>query len=301
MAQNILEAIAVKIFCKVLAACLVVIFFGTVQAQPLVSVFSDDVRFCESILPYDGGLFISNFGSATMNPRPDENSGYIIFRKDGVNKKIVDGLHKPTAMSVKDNFLIVCDETVLKVFDLANIDAAPQIVTFAADDKVVNALARDGDTLYISITNSGRIYSLDISNPARLGNVSPKLWLELGGANGMTIGGGEMFIATIPVDYRTVAAGNVIYRVRDLKKPVAEKFYDVPGLYDGVALSDDGKTLYISDWLTASVAAVDIATKNFRVIYAEAGIGPADIAQADGTLFIPELVNSRVICISVGK
>ena len=282
---------------KILSLIALLIFFNTAQAQPLVSVIREDVCFSESVLPHDGGLFISNFGSEQMTPRADEFEGYIIFRKDGVNKKIVDGLHKPTAMKVKDNFLFVCDETVLKVFDLKNLKAAPQVVTFAENDKVVNALALDGDTLYISITNSGRIYSLDVSNPKRLGN--PKLWLELGGVNGMTIGGGEMFIATIPADYRTVTEEDVIYRVRNLKKPVAEKFFDVPGLYDGVALSDDRKTLYVSDWLSASVIAVDVATKKVRVVYEEAGIGPADIAQAGGMLFIPDLVNSRLICIRV--
>lgn len=251
----------------ILIVCVSFAIQAEATSNPLVSVIHEDVRFSESALPYDGGLFISNYGSEKMRPRPDENSGYIIFRKDGVNKKIVSGLHKPTGMTVKAGFLFVCDETALKVFNLNELDAKPQIVTFAPDDKVCNALALDGNTLYISVTNSGKIYSLDVSNPARLGN--PKLWLELTGPNGMTIGKGEMFIATIPTDYRTVSAENVIYRVRNLQKPVAEKFFDVPGLYDGVTLSDDSKTLYVSDWLTASVTAVDIRTKKSRVIYEE--------------------------------
>lgn len=108
-----------------------------------------------------------------------------------------------------------------------------------------------------------------------------------------------MSVSDIPTDYRTVSAENVIYRVRNLQKPVAEKFFDVPGLYDGVALSQDGRTLYISDWLTASVTAVDIRTRKFRVIYEEAGIGPADIAQSGGVLFIPEMVGSRIIAIEL--
>ena len=290
---------------KILAAALIAsnIFISQAFAQdkPIVSIVHEDVRFSESVYPYDGGLLISNFGSETMNPRDDENKGYIIFRKDGVNKKIVKDLHKPTAMVVKDNYLFVCDETVLKIFDLKNLQADAQIVKFADDDKVANALAQDGDILYISITNTGRIYSLDISNPARMENVKPKLWLNVPGPNGLTIGGGEMFIATIPPDYRTVTNDNVIYRVRNLKNPVAEKFYDVAGLYDGVALSDDLKTLYISDWLTGSVTAVDVKTKKLSVIYEEKGVGPADIAQEGGRLFIPELVGSRIISIQVGK
>lgn len=271
--------------------------FGTAAAEPLVSVVHEDISFSESVYPYNDGLLISNFGKS-MNPAPTENFGYIIFRKDGVNQMLVEGLNKPTAMLVKNNFLFVCDSDVLKVFDLNNLNAAPKIIKFAAEDKVVNDIAADGDTLYISITNSGKIYSLNIKNPARLGK--PKLWLKIPGPNGLTIGGGEMFIASIPPDYKSVTAENVIYRVKNLKNPVAEKFYDVAGLYDGVALSDDLKTLYISDWATAAVTAIDIQSGKTRTIYAEAGIGPADIAQAGGRLFIPDIMNSRVIKILVG-
>lgn len=282
-----------------LAVCLIAgfVFAGSAKAmdEPLISVLHEDIRFSESVLPYDGGLLISNFGSDKMYPRSDEYSGYILFCKDGVNKKIVGGLHKPTGMAVKDNFLFVCDETRLVVCDLQNPDRELQVVKFEADDKVLNDLVCEGDKLYISVTDSGRIYSLDVSNPTRLGK--PKLWLEIVGANGMAVGGGKMFIATIPPDYRTVTDGNVVYRVRDLQNPVAEKFFDVPGLYDGVALSDDLKTLYVSDWLTASVTAIDLVSKKTRLIYQEKGIGPADIAFAEGTLFIPELVGSRIISI----
>ena len=68
------------------------------------------------------------------------------------------------------------------------------------------------------LCDSGRIYSLDVSKPMRLEGITPKLWLEIAGANSLMLGGGEMFIATIPADYRTVTADNVIYRVRNLKK-----------------------------------------------------------------------------------
>lgn len=286
-----------KKFLKVAACSLAINFLvvGSAAAQdkPLVEIFREDVRFSESVLPHDGGIFISNFGSEKMNPRPDENSGYIIFRKDGVSKKIVENLHQPTGMAVKNNFLFVCDGARLLAYDLERLNLPPQVITFAAEDKVVNALAADGDTLYISITDSGKIYSLDVSDPKNL--KSPKLWLKIVGANGMAIGGGEMFIATIPPDYKNVAAENIVYRVRNLENPIAEKFYDVPGLYDGAALSDDLKTLYVSDWKTSAVIAIDILSQKVRVIYAEKGIGPADIAQRGGRIFIPELVGSRII------
>lgn len=282
---------------SIFAAGLFFINSASAESQALVSIFRDGVKFSESVYPYDGGLFISNYGSENMNPRADENSGYIIYRKDGINKKVAEGLHKPTGLLVKDNLLFVCDETKLLVYNLKNLSETPRVINFAADDKVANALTSDGENLYISITNTGRIYKLDIRDTKNL--KAPKLWLEIPGPNGMIYGGGEIFIVSIPADYKSVTSENVVYRVKNLQNPVAEKFFDVAGLYDGVTISDDLKTLYVSDWLTASVTAIDIKSKKSRVIYEEKGIGPADIAQSGGRLFIPELVGSRIIEIQI--
>ena len=274
--------------------------FVSASDDALISVFSEDVKFAESVLPYDSGIFVSNFGSDELEPRKDENKGYIFYRKDGINKKIVEGLHKPTAMKVKDNFLFVCDETVLKIFDLKNLSAKPKIISFAPEDKVVNALALDENNyLYISITDSGKIYKLDVSDVKNLKN--PELWLKISGPNGLNIGEGVMYIATIPPDYKTVTSEFVIYCVKDLKKPVAEKFIDIPGLYDGVALSKDFKTLYATNWATGSLTAIDIKTKKFRTIYAEKGIGPCDIAYSEGKIILPEIIGSKIISINVEK
>lgn len=266
--------------------------------KSVVSIIHEGIKFSESVYPYEDGLFISNFGSDEMNPRPDENKGYILYLKDGKMNTIVpaDGtLHKPTGMIVKDGQLFVCDETRLVVFNLNQLKSAPQIIKFPAENKVLNALAMNEDTLYISVTDTGRIYSLDISDPHHMTGKKPQEWLHIAGPNGMTIGNGTMYIATIPADYRTVQSENVIYRVRDLSRPIAEKFIEVPGLYDGIALSDDCKTLYVSDWKTASVLAIDIRTTVSRTIYEEVGSGPADIAQKNGRLFIPELMGSKIV------
>lgn len=68
---------------------------------PLISVAHEGIRFSESVCPYEGGLLISNFGSEAIEPRGDENKGYILYRKDGNTKVLVlaDGtLHKPTGI-----------------------------------------------------------------------------------------------------------------------------------------------------------------------------------------------------------
>lgn len=267
-----------------------------------IRVITEHVRFSESILPYQGGLFISNFGSDQMNPRADENKGYIIYTKDGATRTIVPGsgiLHAPTAMVVKDRYLFVCDATNMKVFYLDDLQAAPQIVHFPVGDKVVNAAALSGNTLYITMTNPGHVYRLDISDPAHMENKVPEQWLAVPGANGISIQGNTMYVVSIPTDYATVTEKNVIYQIADINHPAAEPFNDVPALYDGVKISADGSTLYVSDWKTASLIAIDVKTKKATTIYEEKGIGPADFALGDDVVYLPDLKGSRILVIPV--
>ena len=282
------------------------LFAAEAESQkPLVSVTREGIRFSESVLPFDGGLLIANFGSETMRPRADERRGFILFRKDGETRTLVPAngvLRMPTGMAVKDGRLFVCDAERLAVFDLKRPEDAPQIVAFAPDDEVLNALALDGDTLYVSVTGTDRIYALDVSDPANMDKVRPRLWLSLPGPNGMALGEGVLYVVSSPHDYANPTADNVIYRVLNLKEPRAEKLPGAePGVYDGAALSDDGKTLYVSEWQSASVRAVDIASGATRIIYEEPGIGPADIAQQGGSLHIPDLVGHRVITLRPGE
>ena len=81
-----------KFVCSFMAAILTlgpVTITAEAEQQPMVSVFHEGVHFAESAYPYDGGIFISNFGSEKIKSQSGENKGYIIYRKDGINKTIV--------------------------------------------------------------------------------------------------------------------------------------------------------------------------------------------------------------------
>lgn len=261
-------------------------------------VLTEGIRFCESTYPYNGGLLIANFGTEQLNPLNTEGKGYILYYKEGkVNSFIpTDGnLSAPKGMFEKNDYLYICDVNKLVVYNLKDLAQAPQTVTFPADDLFLNDLAASGNTLYISVTNSGRIYTLDISQPATISKVSPVKWLDITGPNGIIIDGNSMYIASYPADGNTTEQ-NVIYKVADIKKPVAEKFFNVPGQYDGITLSADKKTLYISNWTPAGVTTVDMKSKKQTTLSVGEGlIGPADMTLKDGVLYIPDLPNSRVL------
>lgn len=264
--------------------------------EPSVDVIKENIHFCESVYTYEGDLLISNFGSDTPNPRDDENKGYILRYHGGNMETLIpaDGrLHKPTAMAVDKDFLYVCDADKLKIFDMSNLDTAPRIINFAADDKVVNDVALYESKLYLTITNTGRIYTVDISDSQNIGE--PKLWLELPGPNGIAIRKNIVYVVSIPVDYATITPDNIIYRITNLENPKVERFVDISALYDGVAISENGKTIYVTDWKTSSLSAINVKTKAQKTLYHEVGIGPADLAVANNKIYLPDLLNSRVI------
>ena len=262
------------------------------------TVIREGIRFCESTYPYQGGILIANFGSEQLNPLNSEGKGYILHYKDGkVNPFIAaDGsLSAPKGMFEKNGYLYVCDVNKLVVYDLKALDKAPRIISFPEDDLFLNDLAADGDDLYISVTNSDRIYRLDIGDPAALDGAALVKWLDIAGPNGIVIDRGTMYVASYPADGNTTAA-NVIYKVADLQNPVAEPFYNVPGQYDGIALSADKATLYVSNWAPAEVTSITLGNGKTSTLQPDDQLaGPADMTLSDGVLYIPDLPNSRML------
>ena len=90
-------------------------FFITLAVLLLVyPVFASSViKFSESVLPYKGGLLISNFGSVSHRVKSeDENNGYILYYKNNKIRSFIsaDGnLKTPTATAVYKKKLFVCD------------------------------------------------------------------------------------------------------------------------------------------------------------------------------------------------
>ena len=266
--------------------------------QPETTIISDSIRFCESTYPYQGGILIANFGTEQLNPLNTEGRGYIAYHKDNRTEILIpaDGnLSGPKGMFVRDEHLFICDVNKIVVYNLQAPEKAPQVVLLPEGNLFVNDLVAEGNTLYASVTNTGKIFSIDISDPGAVG--IPAEWVSIAGPNGLIIENGTMYVASYPADGKTTD-NNVIYQITDLSKPVPEKFITTPGQYDGIALSADKKTMYITNWTPAQVCAVDMNTRKITPLDMnpeKPRSGPADITVASGTMYIPDLPNSRVI------
>lgn len=274
--------------------------FVAASAQTIVNVIDKGIRYCESTYPYDGGLLIANFGTEQLNPLNTEGKGYIVLHKDGKNEVLIpaDGhLSAPKGMLVRDGYLYVCDVNKVMVYNLADKAAEPRTIALPEGNLFANDLVSEGGYLYVSVTNTDRIFRVDISRPGQPGQ--PQEWLSVAGPNGLLLHEGSLYVASYPADGRTTDA-HVVYRIADLKNPVAEKWMEVPGQYDGLAVASDGKALYVTNWTPAQVSRIDLNTRQLSPLdlkLPQALVGPADITVTGGYLYIPDLPNSRVVVV----
>lgn len=285
---------------KSISLSLIAMFLcGCLSAQTKPTVVNNGIRFCESTLPYDGGILVANFGTEELNPLNTEGKGYIKFLKDGKTDTFIaaDGnLSAPKGMLKNGDRLFICDVNKIVVYNTKNKNEAPTIIRLPEGNLFVNDLVADGKYMYASVTNTDKIFRIDISG----NSYTPEEWLSVPGPNGLYLNNGSMYIASYPADGKTTDK-NVIYKVNDIKNPKLEKFIDVPGQYDGIAFSSDKKYIYATNWVPAGLVKINLKSKSVELIKINLDkplIGPADISVANGKIFIPDLPNSRVVVVN---
>lgn len=163
------------------------------------------------------------------------------------------------------------------------------------DGKTTKTVIPADGTLYISVTNTDRIYSVDLNTAES----HLKEWASVPGPNGIVIKDGAMYVASYPAD-GTTKADNVIYRIADLKNPQPEAYINIPGQYDGISFSADGEYVYFTNWQPAGISKMNLKTRKVTELALDLKtplIGPADISVAHGNIYIPDLPNSRVVII----
>ena len=183
------------------------------------------------------------------------------------------------------------------VYYLADKARKPVTIALPAGNMFVNDLVAQDDYLYVSVTDAGKIFRIDISHPGKPG--VPQEWLSIAGPNGLLLNKGVLYVASYPADGNTTDT-HVVYRIADMEKPVVRKLIEVPGQYDGLALSADGKALYVTNWTPAQLSRIDLATGTLTpmdIDLEQPLAGPADISVKDGCIYIPDLPNSRVVVV----
>lgn len=262
----------------------------------------EELRYCESVLPYRDGLLIANFGSSSLDPLNQEGKGYIVWYESGRSVVMIpaDGhLSAPKGMSLKDDFLFIADVNKIVVYNLNALDFPPQEVVFPEPDMYVNHLLIVGDMLLASVTNTGNIYALDVSNPASVSRETLAVYAMVPGANGLFQSDYHLFIASYPPD-GVVEEDNVIYMIEEMGTPRSVRLTHQAAMYDGLVTSQDKSKLYFTDWQSKGVGCLDFSTGEITYLPLESPIeGPAQLCRVGDRLYVPDLVNSKVHIITL--
>ncbi|MFR9651783.1 MAG: hypothetical protein SNG35_07160 [Rikenellaceae bacterium] len=262
-----------------------------------VEVISEGLTYNEGTTSYDDTILISNFGGSALNPLNTDGLGYITQLNNGALTLLIpaDGsLSAPKGMAEEDDYLYIADVGKVVVYNLNKLKAKPQTILFPEGELFVNDIVIEDDIAYISVTNTGNIYTLNVASPANLSSESLQLYTTIPGANGLVIEDDVMYIASYPPDGNTTA-DNVIYTVENLRNPTPRKLFNRMGQYDGLAIEDD--RLYFTNWVDGEVGYLDLKTNAVTLLdMGELSFsGPADITIEDDILYIPDLPNSRLV------
>ncbi len=290
----------IPIFVSV-AACFLCIFISRRNANS-TEVITENLKFCESVLEYNDGLLIANFGGDELQPINSNGLGYINYYVDGEMSTLIpaDGtLNAPKGMLVIDEKLYVADVNKVVVYNLADLSTKPHILQFPQGEVFVNHLIQVGNTVLTSVTNTGNIYNFNIDDNSMPIDSTLSHYTSIVGANGMLYNNSTLYVASYPADGVT-SAQNQIYRITDFAKPQPEAITNKPGHYDGLALV--GSDLYFTDWQEKALGKLNLESSELTMLPNETPIdGPAEIDLYGERIVVPDLVNSMVYIFNLEK
>ncbi|TKX29609.1 ATP-binding protein [Campylobacter sp. MIT 12-5580] len=276
-----------------ISAILAVSLANEVFASELKHVDLEGFASPESVFVDNDFIYVSNIGTKA-DPLGKDGDGFI--SKLDKNAKVIDKsfaskLNAPKGMARLDNRLFVVDIDTLYAFDVRNKKELLKLningAVFLNDIAVL-----DANTLLVSDTGTGIIHRINLRN----NTISEFYKLDLsqfGGANGLAIDtkNNALIIAGYHPD--GVSGGKVI-RLNLTNKNI-ETLIDTKGAYDGVAVLENGDIL-VSSWgenlqgVIYKISKGKVSTLELPYMQ-----GPADFFVDKNTLYIPKMLENKVL------
>ena len=267
-----------------------------------VETIESGAKFCEGITENNNQIYFSNFGGESLNPLNLEGKGYIMMISDKKTKVVISAngeLNAPKGIAIDDDILYIADVGCIVIYNLKDSVPKPVKLKLPEGNLFVNDIEIDDDIAYISVTNTGKVFKLDISNSEKLSENMLIEYAIVPGANGIIIEDNIMYVASYPADGVTTDK-NTIYIIKDINHPKVEKLINKQGQYDGLALSGNKDRLYFTNWVNGEVGYVVLDNKEIVIMDINYDFtGPADMIYEDSKLYITDLPNSKVVSIDV--
>lgn len=247
----------------------------------------------ESVLVDSNRVYVSNLG-AKLTPTEKDGDGYIsLLNKNGdvINKNFLIKLNAPKGMAVVSKIIYVADVDELKGFDIVS---KKQVFSLPFDGvSFLNDVAvKDKNTLIVSATDSGEIYTVDIKNKSK------KLLTKLPTANGVWYDNGRAFAVSLGTTPQNLfGGGGKLYEI-NLKNGKLSPLCKADGILDGVDVLDG--VVYYSDWVKLGndgiIRTYNLKTKAEGILSTEKINGAADfyIDKKTKKLWTPHMLSGQV-------
>lgn len=268
----------------------------------------DGFSYPESVLVDGSRVAVSNIG-AKPAPMDKDGDGFIsLLNKKGemIDKNFITGLNAPKGMAfIRHGFggtLYVADVDEVKGFD-SNSKKQVFSLAFEGTRFLNDITVKDNNTLYVSGTDSGKIYEVDIKAKTH------KVIADLPTANGVIYEDGKLYAVTLAKNHDDIFTadgqlnrngyGSGALVEIDPSSGKVTQLATANGILDGI--QKVGDTIYFSDWVKFEKAGVirtyNVKTKEEGVLDIEKMAGPADfwIDKKDGKIWIPKMLEGKVL------
>lgn len=245
----------------------------------------------ESVYAMKDYIFVSNLGKE-VKPLDKDNDGFIIkMSKDGKVLDKITNLDAPKGMGVLKGVLYVTDIDTIKGFDLTS---KKQVFSLKINGAVfLNDIATQGeDRFFVSDTGTGKIYLINPQSKSCEEFIALDSAKYGGGPNGLLVNGENLWVVTY--DPNQKAQGEVLKI--SLKDKKISEFSKARGFMDGVAMDKNGNLL-VSAWgnnLNGVVYQIS-PDESYSELPIRKVKGCADIFYQDGVLYIPAMIENKVL------
>jgi sugar lactone lactonase YvrE len=259
--------------------------------------------------PNKNMLYISN-----IDGNPDEKDGKgFISKVSSTNGSIIDldwisGLNAPKGIDLDGNTgkLYVSDITDLIEIDPSDGKIAnryPALKNSSLNDVVVDSKGN----VFVSDPPNNAIFTIGTNNSGGKGNPL-QLWLkskELNGPNGLTLDPGKNLLVIASMGKGTPEAGGTVKAVEATNKTIIDigkEGVTVPvGILDGLQISSDGKSYYVSDWNVKNIHIVDSSGKGYRQMLDTPTLGIADfrLIGSEKEFIIPIMTENKTAALVI--